>query len=117
MAIALMATVGTFSAQEISESVNQKVDQKIAKWETTLEVSETQKDQIKEVLIKYLTVIENERKSVAKDRTNAKEVDGAITNHKGQMRKELEALLTPEQVKKLEASIKSPNTKNEVDTK
>ncbi len=117
MAIALMATVGTIGAQEISESVNQRVDQRIAKWETTLEVSPEQKTKLREVLVKYVTLIENERKSVTKDRANAKEIDASVVNLREQMRKNVEALLTPEQLKKLEASTKSPSRKAEVDTK
>ncbi len=117
MAIALMATVGTMGAQEISESVNQRVDQRIAKWETTLEVSAEQKTKLREVLVKYVTLIENERKSVTKDRANSKEVDASVVNLREQMRKNVEAVLTPEQLKKLEASTKSPSRKAEVDTK
>jgi len=117
MAIALMATVGTIGAQEVSESVNQRVDQRIAKWETTLEVSPEQKTKLREVLVKYVTLIENERKSVTKDRANAKEIDASVVNLREQMRKNVEALLTPEQLKKLEASTKSPSRKAEVDTK
>jgi len=112
-----MATVGTIGAQEISESVNQRVDQRIAKWETTLEVSAEQKTKLREVLVKYVTLIENERKSVTKDRANSKEIDASVVNLREQMRKNVEALLTPEQLKKLETSTKSPNRKAEVDTK
>jgi len=117
MAIALMATVGTIGAQEISESVNQRVDQRIAKWETTLEVSPEQKTKLREVLVKYVTLIENERKSVTEDRANSKEIDASVLNFREQMRKDVEALLTPEQLKKLEAATKSPNRRAEVDTK
>ncbi|HAE31100.1 MAG TPA: hypothetical protein DCF89_08295 [Flavobacteriales bacterium] len=115
MAVVLMATLGSISAQEVSESVKQVVDHKMAKWEKTLEFSDTQKEQVREVLTKYVTLIEKEQKSMAKDRTNAKEIDAAVAAYKENMKKEAEALLSDDQREKMNAALKA--SKKQIDVK
>ncbi|MDC3337548.1 hypothetical protein OAW23_06720 [Flavobacteriales bacterium] len=101
LVITVICAVGALNAQEISPKVKQKVDQKIAKWAVQIDASEEQKNAISSVMIKYESLILSKQKDLSKDRTNLTEVETSIKAYKENMQKEVEALLTADQLEKL----------------
>ena len=101
LVIAVICAVGALNAQEISPKVKQKVDQKIAKWAVQIDASEEQKNAISTVMIKYESLILNKQKTLSKDRVNLTEIETSIKGFKENMQKEVEALLTADQLEKL----------------
>ena len=95
--LTLILAVGFVYAQDVSASVQQKVDAKAAQWEKKIEVTDAQKEEIKGIWIKYETLIENERKSMKEDRSNLDDINAKVNEYKVQMREETNAALTPEQ--------------------
>ncbi|MFT7614508.1 MAG: hypothetical protein ACI9J3_003490 [Parvicellaceae bacterium] len=97
--IALVFAIGFANAQQITPSVQQKVDAKISQWADKLSVTGEQLVEITAIMVKYESMIENQLIEGKKNKTEAAAVSEKVANYKKLMNSELMAKLTAEQKK------------------
>ena len=101
--LTFVLAIGFVNAQvvEPSESVKQKVDATISQYEGKLNVADTEKEEIRQIMYRYETLIENELKSVGNDAEAKKRLNTNIQKHRADMQAEIKTKLTPEQIEKV----------------
>jgi len=98
--LTIVFAIGFANAQEITPSVQQKVDAKIAQWADKLSVTSEQLVELTSIITKYESMIEHQLEESKKNKgTDVTAVSEKIANYKKLMNKECLAKLTPEQKK------------------
>ncbi len=109
--LALVLTIGFVNAQQTSQAVTQKVDVKLSNLDKTVALTADQKTELRPILVKYVSLIEEEKNSVGPERGDKEAMRANIENHKTKMMEEVFVVLNDDQDAKLEAELKKNNQK------
>ena len=98
--LTLVLAVGFANAQAIepTESVKQLVDARISKYEGKIQATDAQKEELRQIMYRYETLIEDEKKSIKDDHSNQQDIKLNVQKYRAEMEEELQSKLSTEQI-------------------